>query len=181
MKRRFRNLLPLLVAVFFLATLFAGSFSLADEPPIQIEADHMVSVEGSNSVHFSGNVDARQGKIRIRCDEMTVYYTKADKNAKATEQTSQQVEKLYCVGNVQVTNNDWLGTSDKLVYLKKTRQAILIGHAKAWQGQNMVSGAKIIYYIDEGRSEVIRGPAGPAGSTIKNKKPGRVNMTILQK
>jgi lipopolysaccharide export system protein LptA len=46
----------------------------------------------------------------------------------------------------------------------------------------MVSGDKIIYYLDEGRSEVVGGSkATTAGSGDSDKKkPSRVNMTILQ-
>ena len=65
---------------------------------------------------------------------------------------------VICVGNVEITRGEWLGTSKKMVYLSKERQVILTGNAKAWQGQNMVSGEKIIYYLDEGRSEVVGGP-----------------------
>ncbi len=180
MNHRSSGVLPLFVAIVFTAFLLMGSPSSADEPPIQIEANHMVSVEGSDSVQFSGDVDARQGEVRIRCDEMTVYYTKADKKDKMEKKT-QQVEKLYCDGNVEVTKKDWLGTSQKLLYLKKVRQVILTGNAKAWQGQNMVSGAKIIYYLDKGRSEVISGPPGKGEKNSGNNKSGRVNMTILQK
>ena len=181
MNCRLSVILPLLAAAIYISPLLPGTFSFASEPPIQIEANHMVSMEDSNSVQFSGDVDAKQGEVRIRCDEMTVYYTKAPKKAPKVEKKTQQVEKLYCDGNVEVTKKDWLGTSQKLVYLKKVRQVILTGNAKAWQGQNMVSGAKIIYYVDEGRSEVVSGPSGPAGSTVTKNKSGRVNMTILQK
>lgn len=181
MNNRTSVFLPILVTMVCSAFLLIGSFSYADEPPIQIEANHMLSVEDSNSVQFSGDVDARQGEVRIRCDEMTVYYTKTDKKTRKTEKKSQQVEKLYCDGNVEVTKKDWLGTSQKLLYLKKLRQVILTGNAKAWQGQNMVSGAKIIYYIDEGRSEVISGPARAAGKNQANNKSGRVFMTLPQK
>ncbi|MCP3930660.1 MAG: lipopolysaccharide transport periplasmic protein LptA, partial [Bacteroidetes bacterium] len=63
----------------------------------------------------------------------------------------------------------------------KLKQVILLGQAKAYQDQNMVSGEKIVYYIDEGRSEV----EGNTKTTISNKdmkkKPKRVNMTIMQK
>lgn len=69
-----------------------------------------------------------------------------------------------------------------MLYLSKERQVILTENAKAWQGQNMVSGEKIIYYLDEGRSEVIGGSkATTAGKADDDKKkPSRVNMTILQ-
>lgn len=147
----------------------------------------MTSTEKTNSVVFTGDVDAKQGDVRIRTEEMTVYYTPAEAKGAAKPKkgeqpkTSQQVEKLICVGNVEVTRGEWLGTGKKMIYLAKDRQVILTGNAKAWQGQNMVSGEKIVYYLDEGRSEVIGGsPAATAGGDSKAKKPSRVNMTILQ-
>jgi lipopolysaccharide export system protein LptA len=70
-----------------------------------------------------------------------------------------------------------------MVYLSDERQVILTGDAKAWQNQNMVSGDKIIHYLDEGRSEVSVDKTSTAVSDTKSgeKKPSRVNMTILQK
>jgi lipopolysaccharide export system protein LptA len=180
----------------FSITVFSFLFSLSpvirplfavDEPPIQIEANHMLSMEKTNTVQFSGDVDAKQGDVRIRCDEMTVFYTQAEKLTSKEDNKSQQVEKLTCDGNVEVTKGEWLGSSKKLLYVKKVRQVILTGKAKAWQGKNMVSGDKIIYYLDEGRSEVVGGhPEATIGNAAANKdtpsgKPSRVNMTIQQK
>lgn len=180
MNRRTLKFFAVVVTVFFASLPLMSRWSYGSEAPIQIEADHMMSVEGSDSVHFSGNVDARQGEVRIRCDQMTVFYTKVDKKKKK-ENTNQQVEKLYCNGNVQVTKKDWLGTSEHLVYLKKIRQVILTGHAKAWQGPNMVSGSKIIYYLDQGRSEVVSTHPGKGGTNQANGNTGRVKMTIMEK
>jgi lipopolysaccharide export system protein LptA len=179
------------IVLWVLAPL--GSVRAADAP-IHVEANKMTSTEKSNSVVFTGDVDAKQGDVRIRSDEMTVFYHDIDssdgkgqekdkkKAAQPTEKkTTQQVEKLICVGNVEVTRGEWLGTGKKMVYLSKERQVILTDNAKAWQGQNMVSGDKIIYYLDEGRSEVVGGSkATTAGSKDSEKKPSRVNMTILQ-
>ena len=162
------------------------------EAPIHIESNKMTSTEKSNSVIFSGDVDAKQGDVRIRSDEMTVFYHDMESDPKGKDKkkaspagekkATQQVEKLICIGNVEVTRGEWLGTGKKMVYLSKERQVILTENAKAWQGQNMVSGDKIIYYLDEGRSEVVGGSkASTAGSSDSDKKkPSRVNMTILQ-
>ena len=176
----FSGYLAILLIFIFFGTAFA------EDSPINIEANHMTSTEKSNSVIFTGDVDATQADVRIRSDKMTVYYTpkeaKPKKKTKAKAGGTQQVEKMICIGNVEVTRGEWLGTSKKMVYLSKERQVILTGNAKAWQGQNMVSGEKIIYFLDEGRSEVV----GERTSTTigKNKdakkKPSRVNMTILQ-
>jgi lipopolysaccharide export system protein LptA len=187
---RFSVLLGILSLVFLGS---AGDImdALAADAPIHIESNRMTSTEKSNSVVFTGDVDAKQGDVRIRSDEMTVFYTAAESpgkqkdKKKPTPQTekkaTQQVEKLICTGNVEVTRGEWLGTAKKMLYLSKERQVILTDNAKAWQGQNMVSGDKIIYYLDEGRSEVIGGSkATTAGDSDSKKKPSRVNMTILQ-
>jgi len=169
-----------LILLTFLVCTTMSAF--AEDAPIHIEADRMTSTENTNSVVFNGDVDAKQADVRIRSDEMTVFYTKADTKTKAPSSTTQQVEKLICIGNVEITRGEWLGTSKKMVYLSKERQVILTDNAKAWQGQNMVSGEKIIYYLDEGRSEVIGGPrtGTTVGGAQSPEKSKRVNMTILQ-
>lgn len=180
MNTRFRLLCVLVFTAFTYLIAAPGTPVLADDTPIKIEADHMSSMEKESSVIFAGDVDARQEDVRIRTDKMTVFYTdKAKESAEA--KVSQKVEKLVCNGNVEITRDDWLGKARDMVYLSKERQFILMGDAKAWQGQNMVSGDKIIYYLDEGRSEVISNKATTAtGESESKKKPSRVNMTIMQ-
>ncbi len=161
--------------------LFFSSFSEATEYPITISADRMAAAENSHFVTFSGNVDVKQGDVRIRSDEMVVYYSPEKNMPKQQKdvQQKQQVEKMVCTGNVEITRGEWLGTSDQMEYLEARRQIILSGNAKAWQGQNMVSGNKIVHYLDEGRSEVIAGKSSVDESG--KKQGGRVQMTILQK
>jgi len=193
MKSNGRSLLLSILSIVFFAVAGGVMHVFAAEAPIHIESNRMTSTEKSNSVVFTGDVDAKQGDVRIRSDEMTVFYNQLESPSNQTKdkkksppqtekKTTQQVEKLICVGNVEVTRGGWLGTSKKMLYLSKERQVILTDNAKAWQGQNMVSGEKIIYYLDEGRSEVIGGSkATTAGDTESSKKkPSRVNMTILQ-
>ena len=143
---------------------FAESNSSA---PIHIEADRMISQEQKNSVGFIGNVDAKQGDITIRADEMTVYYTE-DNGRKKGHGRSSEVKKLICKKHVEITEGDWLGTGNRMDYFAKDRKVILSGNAKAWQGQNMVSGKTIIYYLDEKRSIVEQ----------DKKKSGRVKAVI---
>ncbi|HBI16095.1 MAG TPA: lipopolysaccharide transport periplasmic protein LptA [Desulfobulbaceae bacterium] len=158
--------------------LAAGPLSKSSAP-INIEADRMVSQEKDNSVIFSGNVDARQGDLMIRTDEMTVYYTE---DGKASGQGSSQVKKLICLGNVQISQGSWLGTGKRMDYYAADRKVILSGDAKAWQGQNMVAGKTITYFLDEGRS-IVEGPATAAETGQKDKggKTGRVKAVIQPK
>jgi len=150
------------------------------EPPVYVEADQMSSTEASNSVLFSGNVDAQQGDLRILSDEMTVFYHE-DATQDDSAGTRQKIERLVCVGNVELSTEEWLGTSDKMIYYSENRKIYLIGNAKAWQDENMVSGDQIVYYIDEGRSEVVGGATTVVGEGAdKEEQKGRVKMTIMQ-
>ncbi len=157
---------------FFL--IFCTSALSAENEPITIEADRMVSLEEKNSVLFTGNVDATQGDVRIRSDKMTVYYSEAAKDKK------QEVKQLKCVGNVEVIKGEWLGTGKEMNYLAQERKVILSGNAKAWQDTNLVTGDTIIYYLDEGRSEVASGrPSATVGTDSgEQQKPTRVKATL---
>ncbi len=146
--------LLLLVSTFYL--FLPLSMSVADEaPPILIEADQMISQGQEDSVVFLGAVEARQGNITIRSGEMTVYYTQ--QGDKKEKESNRQVKKIICKNNVEISQGDWLGTGDRMDYHARERKVILTGNARAWQGRNMVSGEKIIYYLDEGRTVVEQG------------------------
>ncbi len=163
-----------LLSMLILFLLFCSIPLYAASAPITIEADHMTSLEEDNNVLFSGNVDAAQGDVRIRADKMTVYYTPAADGKK------QEVKRLKCTGNVEITKDEWLGTGETMNYLAKDRKVILSGGARAWQDKNLVTGETIIYYLDEGRSEVVgsRPSATMAGESGKQKKPSRVKATL---
>ena len=168
--------------LFIICTVFQPAVEAeGKEPPIVVEADQMSSTEESNTVLFLGNVDAKQGDLRILSDEMTVYYhEEATSDTEAS--TEQKIEKLVCVGDVELSSAEWLGTSDQMIYYSGNRKVLLVGNAKAWQGENMISGEKIVYYIDEGRSEVVGGTTMVVGEgEEKQEKKSRVKMTIMQK
>jgi len=142
-------ILTFLCAVF---TLHPTAVCLGADP-ISIKSDRMLSTEEKNTVVFIGHVDARQGDTAITCDEMTVYYKQNGKK----DDTTSQVEKMICKGNVQATCGNWLGISKRMDYYAAERKIELTGNAKAWKGQNMVQGESITHYLDEGRSEVKQG------------------------
>ncbi|MBC8208192.1 MAG: lipopolysaccharide transport periplasmic protein LptA [Desulfobulbaceae bacterium] len=161
-----------LLTSLLLALLAVGagvSTGAESKEPITIEADSMISLDNKNTILFSGNVDANQGDVRILSDEMTVYY----KNN--SEQERREIDKLKCVGNVEMTRGDWRGTGRQMDYLAAKRKVIITGDAKAWQGENLVSGATMHYYLDEGRSEVF----GDQPDTPEGQGNGRVKATII--
>nr|WP_321465898.1 lipopolysaccharide transport periplasmic protein LptA [uncultured Desulfobulbus sp.] len=145
-----------LLIIMSLALLTPAVAAEKAEQPISIEANRMVSQEKNNTVIFQGKVDARQGTLTIRADEMTVYYStnKPQTAGAQADKPTSKVEKLICKNNVKVSQGDWLGTGDRMDYFAPERKVILSGNAKAWQGRNMVAGKTITYFLDQKRSVV---------------------------
>jgi lipopolysaccharide export system protein LptA len=89
---------------------------------------------------------------------MTVLYTKTglqpDASAEAAADLSQKIEKITAQGNVKIIQGDWIAAGDTMDFNADTRIVTLAGNAKAWRDQNMVSGEKIVLYLDEGKSVV---------------------------
>ncbi len=160
---------------------FTFSAGFAKEEPIQIAADKMTAMEKSQIVVFSGNVDATQGTVRIRADTMKIHYDEPKDNAKSGKKTSQQVKKIICTGNVEITSDEWLGTADAMHYFSKKNLVQLIGNAKAFQGQNKIQGERIDYHLDTGESTVLGVKTETADTSKEDSPSGRVNMTILEK
>ena len=127
--------------------------------PIQIEADRMETSQESGAVLFSGNVKATQEDLTINADEMTVLYIKAGSQPTSSadvraENLSQKIDKILARGNVKIVQRDSVAAGDTMDFSADERIVILSGNAKAWQDKNMVSGEKIILYLDEGKSVV---------------------------
>ena len=130
--------------------------------PIHIEADRMESFDRRSEVLFTGRVEATQGDIVMHADEMTVNYVQGNAATAKEPQPapqSRQVEKLFAKGNVKIVSKaGWVATGKTVDYYAGERKAILIGDAKVWQENNMVTGSKIILFLDEGKSIVERDP-----------------------
>jgi len=142
-------------------------------PPIRIEADRMESSSQDRVITFAGHVEARQGDLLILADTMTVTYVRPrtdgdDKTARDEDATARttlpgtdanhNISKLVAEGNVEVTRQDWRAVGDRLEYFSAEKKVIMTGQlAKAWQDKNMVSGERIVLFLEEGKSVVESG------------------------
>ena len=138
-----------------------GAFSqegMDTATPIQIEADRMETSQEDGNVFFSGNVKANQGSLIIHADEMTVLYiktdTQPDASAGTAENLTQKIKKIMAKGNIKIVQDDWVAAGETMDFNADDRIVILTGNAKAWRDQNMVSGEKIVLYLNEGKSVV---------------------------
>ncbi|MEN8136382.1 MAG: lipopolysaccharide transport periplasmic protein LptA [Thermodesulfobacteriota bacterium] len=141
------------------------SDGLANEP-IHIEAARMESDQRQGSVLFAGNVEATQGDLIIRAEQMTVYYRKAGETASPAGSGGKSIEKLKASGTVKIIKQDWLASGDRMEFATEDRKVVLTGNTRVWQGNNTVTGDKVILYLDEGKS-VVENKNGNTDTRVK--------------
>jgi lipopolysaccharide export system protein LptA len=128
--------------------------------PIHIEADRMESDQQKNSVLFGGNVEATQGDLVIQADLMTVFYRKTEQGP------GKNIDNLEASGNIRIIKKDWLASGDRVEFETEGRKIILTGNTKVWQNNNMVTGGRVVLYLDEGKS-VVEDQNKDSGGRVK--------------
>lgn len=137
--------------------------------PVHIEADRMESDQKTESVLFVGNVEAHQADLSIKADRMTVFYQRAAAAASAAnkaQEATRAIDRLTANGSVEIVKQQWTAVGDQLEYFSRDRKIILTGNTKVWQDNNLVTGDRIVLYLDEGKSVVERKSSGE-GERVK--------------
>ncbi len=111
--------------------------------PIVITSSTLSADANSNTAVFEGSVVAKTDDIILRSDKMTVHYTEAG-----------DVEKIDAAGNIKLTKGERVLTSDKATYVAREARITFTGEPMAVEGQNIITGSKIIYLINQDRSIV---------------------------
>lgn len=147
------------VAMVSAAPLADGSSS----QPIHIEADRMESDQNKEAVLFAGNVEATQEDLIIQADQMTVYYRKAAQTLASASNAAKSIEKLEATGNIKIIKKDWLASGDRMEFETRDRKVVITGNTKVWQGNNTVTGERVVLFLDEGKSIVENQSKGDGG------------------
>lgn len=116
----------------------------ADKKPIIITSETLIADNKNNTAIFEGTVVAQTSDITMSSDKMTVYYDNSDS----------KVSKIHAFGNVKVLNKARVLFSDEAVYLDNEDKIIFSGNPKAVEGDNVITGEKIIFFINDERAVV---------------------------
>src|SRR5207237_7524117 len=99
-------------------------------------------------VIFTGNVDARQNNNVQYADRMEVYL----------DEKGDRVLRTVSTGNVRIVTSDCrTGTARRAEYYDLEQRVVLIGNARVWQEENVVSGDTITIFLSQDRSVVQGG------------------------
>jgi len=119
--------------------------------PVTVDADKMERFGKENLVIFTGNVVAQQDGSVQYADRMEVYL----------DESGDRILRAVSTGNVKIVTKDCrFGTAQRSEYFEADKLARLIGNARVWQEDNVVTGDTIDFYVSEDRAVVQGGKQG---------------------
>jgi lipopolysaccharide export system protein LptA len=170
-----RRALPLLLLASSLLSL-AGAPAGAQptntraggDEPIEINADRLVVEQNQQIATFIGNVDAVQGTMKLRADELRVFYVQAEGQQQAAGQ-NQSIRRIEAQGNVLLTQPNETAAGDAGVYDPIAGKLTLEGNVVLTQGRNVVRGTKLVSDLNTGVSTVSSSApvAGKRGERVR--------------
>lgn len=136
-------------SMLFCGTLLAG-FGAAGagetRSPITISADTLEISRKARVAVYRGNVVAndRGRGISILADQIEFFF----------DERMEEVERALAVGNVRLSYGERRGVAERAEYYPAESRAVLIGHPKVWQNNDVVSGCKITLLLRDDRSQI---------------------------
>ena len=116
--------------------------------PVTVDADRLESLQKEGLAIFTGNVVARQNNSTQYADRMEVYL----------DASGDRLVRTVSTGSVRIITRDCrTGTAKRAEYYDAEQRVILIGNARVWQDDNVVTGERITIYLAEDRSVVEGG------------------------
>jgi lipopolysaccharide export system protein LptA len=123
--------------------------------PIEITADTLEVKQNQQLAIFRGKVDALQGEMRLRADELIVHYRDNKENP-----DQPGISKIEAEGNVFVSSPKETGKGARGVYDVDHARIDLVGDVVLTQGQNIVKGDTLEMNLTTGESKVASGKTG---------------------
>lgn len=124
--------------------------------PIKIEADKLEAINEKRMVIFTGSVVATQEDRTIKADRLTLYYKResADRTGMRDPLRGGDLDRIEARGRVTIYMEERIATGDEAVFSPDAQEIILTGNATLREGQNMISGHRVMVYLNENRGIV---------------------------
>jgi lipopolysaccharide export system protein LptA len=137
------NCILIIFSLCFIAPA-APLIEKAGKKPIVITSHTLTADNKNNTAIFEGSVIAKTDDITMYSDKMTVFY----------DNSESRVKKIHAVGNVKVHKKERAIFSNEATYLDDEGKIIFTGNPKAVEGENLITGSQIIFFLNEDRAVV---------------------------
>jgi lipopolysaccharide export system protein LptA len=132
--------------------------------PITITSATLVYDYKRNVVTYRGDVEAVQGNIRVRSDDLTITLVASGDDPGGTKRPSGSsgaervtLQEIVATGAVRIEQGERFATGQRAVFDQTRRILLLTGDPVLHDGPNEVAGERVVVYLDEDRSVVEGG------------------------
>lgn len=136
--------------------IFGLGRELGGRGPVTVTSKTLEYDYRQNVVTYRGDVEASQGNVRLRSDELTVHLVGAPGEGDGERVTLQQV---VAAGGVRIDQGTRWATGGRAVFDQDARTFVLTDNPVLHEGPNEVAGDRVVVYLDEDRS-VVEGGRG---------------------
>lgn len=148
-----------LIIILFSPVTFASTLDEKDgKSQIIISSETLTADNKNNTAVFEGKVVAKTDDITMYSDKMIVFYDSKDS----------KIVKIHALGNVKVHNDERALFSNEAVYIDNEEKIIFTGNPKIIEGENMITGKQIIFFLKDNRAVVEKSRMIIQSSTEKN-------------
>lgn len=153
----------LVLAVALLAPAAAAAqlmprVSQDTKQPIEITADNLEVQQQQRLAVFKGNVDARQGEIRLRADTLRVHYAEAQQR----NPEAQAISRIDAVGNVFFSSQRETAQGEAGTYDVDKATITMNGQVVLTSGDNVIRGTRLVMNLNTGTSTIDGTPTANA-------------------
>jgi lipopolysaccharide export system protein LptA len=115
-----------------------------EKQPVIITSETLTADNKNNMAVFEGSVVAKSGDMAMYSNKMTVFYSESEN----------KISEIRAVGDVKVHNKERALFSEEAIYFSNEEKIVFTGNPKAVEGENVITGTEIIFYIKDDRAEV---------------------------
>ncbi|MDR3554890.1 MAG: LptA/OstA family protein [Syntrophobacteraceae bacterium] len=156
-----------------------------NKAPIKITSDRMETHQQARTVIFEGHVNVRQNDLTITSKLLTVILAQEHKDLKSKPQSNskpqvkskpqpkskpegsptadsdpqQRIDYIDFKGDVRVTQQDRVATSQEAIFFQKDQKILLEGSPVVTKGKDRIEGRLITIYLKDNRC-VVEGGGG---------------------
>ncbi len=157
MKLLLLNVCFLLFCLFFYNQVKSEEINANTLKPVHIKSDDMEINRKEHKIIFTGRVTAQQGDIQIYADRLVADYSENGK----------EILSITATGSAKVVDKNRVALCGEIFMDNKNRTITMKDNPKLWEGEDLLEGEEIIYFIDEDRFKIKKASVSIRSRTVE--------------
>lgn len=135
----------------------SGAGTLDSDQPIDISADNLEVRQDKNLAIFTGNVIAVQGGIKLRAEQLRVWYRPSSAKANSGGKGESTIIRIDAINKVFVSTETETAQGDLGIYDVADQLLTLTGTVILTRGESVLRGKKLVMNMATGQSRISGG------------------------